>query len=240
MLRREPFLHLPVPHATAQELPGGYARTPCLAFQRVVVRCRHLHREAVFQLICRSLLGATSLVSSYCFLLMLHTFITVYNTTNSHTYTNLTLEQALELVIYYYRNYENSNDHIAYADFVQALVKAEKSLDEILDSIILAEPNFISNNSYTLSRLTANNSVNNYIIAVGTIKGENSTRFEKVSSNVVKISYSVSATNVTSFGYESRCKPLHYIVSCSSCASAPGRTRRKRPRRWGYARRSRS
>ena len=82
------------------------------------------------------------------------------------------------------------------------MVKAEKSLDEILDSIILAEPNFISNNSYTLSRLTANNSVNNYIIAVGTIKGENSTRFEKVSSNVVKISYSVSATNVTSFGYE--------------------------------------
>ena len=70
MFRRKPFLHLPVPHATAQELPGGYARAPCLAFQRVVVRCRHLHREAVFQLICRSLLGAASLVSSYCFLLM--------------------------------------------------------------------------------------------------------------------------------------------------------------------------
>ena len=64
MLRRKPFFHLPAPHATAQEFPGGYASVPCLAFQRVVVRCRHLHREAVFQLVCRSLLGTASLVSS--------------------------------------------------------------------------------------------------------------------------------------------------------------------------------
>lgn len=72
MLRREPFLHLPVPHTTAQELPGGYACAPCLAFQRVVVRCRHLHHEAVFQLVCRSLLGAASIVSVASFPFLFH------------------------------------------------------------------------------------------------------------------------------------------------------------------------
>ena len=72
VLQPEPFLHLPVLHATAQELPGGYAHTPCLVFQRVVVRCRHLHREAVFQLVCRSFLGATSLVSSVDFSFPFH------------------------------------------------------------------------------------------------------------------------------------------------------------------------
>ena len=62
MLRREPLFHLSAPHASAQELPGGDARTPYLAFQHIVVRCRHLHREAVFQLVSRSLLGTASLV----------------------------------------------------------------------------------------------------------------------------------------------------------------------------------
>ena len=70
MLRRKPLFHLSAPHASAQELPGGDARTPYLAFQHIVVRCRHLHREAVFQLVSRSLLGTASLVLSIKFLFL--------------------------------------------------------------------------------------------------------------------------------------------------------------------------
>ena len=164
---------------------------------------------------------------------------------DEYTYTDITLEQALELVIYHYRGYRN--DTTTYTSFINNLVnmkhvdnddtKPLTTLNYLLDyNNYLPSPLYLVNNTYTLN-VNVNNdiylkeyynymtrdkdvlvtttsglsgtikTIDYYIIGVSIKEPDRetsyATRFEKVTSNVVNIRYSINiSNNKTSFGYE--------------------------------------
>ncbi|MBQ8425954.1 MAG: InlB B-repeat-containing protein [Clostridia bacterium] len=121
------------------------------------------------------------------------------------TYTGLSMELALEMVIYYYRGFLNNNDKV-YANLFNKLAKeadyTTEDLSKELDQTILDEPSFAVG-AFSVPQISNGGSSTHYLLSVGIIEGMKSVRFNKVTSNLVKVNYeSNKFGETTKFEYE--------------------------------------
>jgi len=121
-----------------------------------------------------------------------------------NTYSNLSVELALEMVIYYYRGYVNSSDK-PYTELVKKLAKNTEYTNEDLhrefNENMLNEPSFLVENTLVIPAMAGDGEQTYYLLAINTLKGLKSYRFEKLASNIVKIKYE-RAGGSDSIGYE--------------------------------------
>ena len=111
---------------------------------------------------------------------------------NSHTYNNLTLEEALELTLYYYRLRDGGGNttfefYLASGDYtIQQAINMAPALnvDQILGQLELPEPETASVETH-------------YVIAI--YLNSDGRTFDKVSSNIVRIDYTKYESGQTEF-----------------------------------------
>ena len=131
------------------------------------------------------------------------TIISTENSANRHTYTNLTPELALELVVYYYRWVLGPTQEAINVQFFNKLasgIDADSKpydLETEFDKVKFAPPDYIGN-YYQMLTLYGAGSRDIYIIGAYTYNAGPSgeaTRINKVSTNLIHVNYTVVDIN---------------------------------------------